>query len=220
MVGELAQRADVPMPKIYFIDTAQPNAFATGRNPRHAAVAVTRGILESLSRDELAGVLAHELAHIKNRDTLTMAIAATIGSAIGMLANFGLFFGSRNDRGNMLTTLITIFLAPLAAGIVQMAISRTREFSADRDGAAISGRPVALAHALQKIQALAGQRPMRSVQRNPASAPLFIVNPLTGHGVVDLFRTHPRTEERVRRLMAIANQQKQVPLPAGSGPWG
>lgn len=207
LVEELARRAGLPMPKVYVIDTDQPNAFATGRDPAHAAVAATTGILRTLPREELAGVLAHELAHVRNRDTLIMTVAATLAGAIGFLANFALFFDGGQRRDNPLGivgTLLVMFLAPLAATLVQLAISRAREYAADRGGAEISGNPMALARALQRIEQAAQGRVMASAERNPASAHLFIVNPLRMGGMDNLFRTHPRTEERVRRLVAMA----------------
>jgi heat shock protein HtpX len=216
LVAELAQRAQLPMPAVYLIESDQPNAFATGRDPHHSAVAVTRGLLAALPRDELAGVIAHEIAHIKNRDTQIMTIAATIAGAIGFLANFAFFFGGSRDgeRANPLAAILVMILAPLAATLVQMAISRTREFSADRDGATISGMPRALAGALQRIEQLASGRIMTSAERNPASAHLFIVNPLRMGGVDSLFRTHPRTEDRVRALLALEQAGVGGPRPA------
>ncbi len=205
LVEDLARRAGLPMPQVYVIETDQPNAFATGRSPDHAAVAATTGLLRSLSREELAGVLAHELAHIKNRDTLTMTVAATIAGAIGFLANFAFLFGGRGEnRPNPIAMILVMLLAPLAAALVQMAISRTREYSADRDGAIICGHPRWLASALTKIEQLARGRVMPTAERNPASAHLFIVNPLMKGGIDSLFRTHPSTEERVRRLLAMS----------------
>ncbi|MFC4273313.1 zinc metalloprotease HtpX [Sneathiella chungangensis] len=205
LVKELADRAGLPMPKVFIMDNPQPNAFATGRNPENGAVAVTRGILKILTREELAGVLAHELAHIKNRDTLTMTVTATIAGAISMLANFAFFFGgSRDNRGGIIGTLAIMILAPLGAMLVQMAISRTREYSADHTGSEICGNPEWLASALQKLER--GARGIENVQaeRNPASASLFIVNPLHGQGADNLFSTHPATANRVARLMELA----------------
>jgi heat shock protein HtpX len=214
LVADLARRAALPMPAVYLIETDQPNAFATGRSPERSAVAVTRGLLQTLDRGQLAGVIAHELAHIKNRDTLIMTVAATIAGAIGFLANFAFIFGRGNDsRQNPLGivgTLLVMILAPLAAMLVQMAISRTREYSADRLGAEICGRPDWLAGALQRIEQVATGRVMQSAEHNPATAHLFIINPLRMGGVDNLFRTHPPTAERIRRLM-------QLPLAPGAG---
>jgi len=205
MVEDLARRAELPMPKVYIIETDQPNAFATGRNPENAAVAATTGLLRSLSREEIAGVMAHELAHVKNRDTLTMTVAASIAGAIGFLSQFALFFGGRGDnRANPLVAILVMILAPLAAALVQMAISRTREYSADRDGALICGNPRWLASALGKIEQFAKGRVMQTAENNPASAHMFIINPLIKGGVDNLFRTHPPTEDRVRRLMTMS----------------
>jgi heat shock protein HtpX len=220
LVQELAGRAQLPMPALYLIESDQPNAFATGRDPHHSAVALTRGLMQSLSREELAGVIAHELAHIKNRDTLTMTIAATIAGAIGFLGQFAFFFGGSRDgeRTNPLAAILVMIFAPLAATLVQMAISRTREFSADRLGAAICGMPRALASALQRIEQLAAGRVMPTAEHNPASAHLFIVNPLRMGGVDNLFRTHPRTEDRIRALLALeqeAGAAAPAPWPAG-----
>jgi heat shock protein HtpX len=207
MVGRLAARAGLPMPKVYLIREDQPNAFATGRNPDNAAVAATTGILRLLDREELEGVIAHELAHIKNRDILTMTVAATVAGAISMLAQFGFFFGGGRDRDNPMGpigVLLAVLFAPLAAMLIQMTISRTREYSADKLGAEISGNPLGLADALRKISAYAGRIPMASAERNPASAPLFIVNPLTGQRMDNLFSTHPNVENRIRALEAMA----------------
>jgi heat shock protein HtpX len=207
LVGELARRAQIPMPRVYVMQNPQPNAFATGRDPAHGAVAVTTGILERLSREELAGVLAHELAHIRNRDTLTMTVTATLAGAISMLANFALFFRSGDDRngwGNLIGSLALMILAPLAAGLVQMAISRSREYEADRIGAEIAGQPLWLASALERIQAGATRIVNPDAERNPATAHMFIVNPLTGHGFDSLFSTHPSTENRIAKLRAMA----------------
>jgi heat shock protein HtpX len=226
LVERLAQRAGLPMPQVYVIESDQPNAFATGRDPHHAAVAVTSGIMRVLSEDELAGVLAHELTHIRNRDTLTMTVAATIAGAIGFLAQFAFFFGgmfggSRDgQRANPLVALLVMLLAPLAAALVQMAISRTREFAADRGGAEISGQPLSLAHALQRIESVAATTELPSADRNPATAHLFIINPLHAGGMANLFRSHPPTEERIRRLVALAGGRTRptAGTPAASEP--
>jgi heat shock protein HtpX len=206
MVAELARNADLPMPKVYIIDTPQPNAFATGRNPENAAVAATTGLMRILSRDELAGVMAHELAHVKNRDTLIMTIAATVAGAIAMLAQFGLFFrgGDRNNPLGLIGVLVAVFLAPLAAAMIQMLISRTREYAADRAGAEIARDPIGLANALRKISQAAKRIEMPSAERNPASAHMFIVNPLSGARMDNLFSTHPAPENRIRALEAMA----------------
>jgi len=207
MVKELAGRAQMPMPRVYIIDEDQPNAFATGRNPDHAAVAATTGILRMLSQRELRGVMAHELAHVQNRDILISTIAATMAGAISALANFAMFFGGRNDEGrpaNPIVGILVMILAPLAASLIQMAISRAREFEADRSGAAISGDPGALADALAKIDAYARGIPMASAEAHPETAQMMIMNPLAGGGLSGLFRTHPATEERVARLRAMA----------------
>jgi heat shock protein HtpX len=213
MVAALAERAGLPMPAVYVLASEQPNAFATGRNPENSAVAVTQGILQALSRDELAGVIAHELAHIKNRDTLTMTVTATMAGAIAMLGNMLMFssmFGGRDDnRGGGLAALLAMIFAPIAAGMVQMAISRTREYEADRLGAEISGQPLALAGALAKIARAAGRVVNIPAERNPASASMFIINPLHALRMDRLFATHPPTEERIARLQAMA-----------SGAWG
>jgi heat shock protein HtpX len=217
LVGELAARAGLPMPRVYIIDTPQPNAFATGRNPENAAVAVSAGLLDTLNRDELAGVIAHELTHIKNRDTLTMTITATLAGAISMLANFGLFFGGGNNRNNPLGgvgALLMVFLAPLAAGLVQMAISRTREYAADRGGAEISGKPLALASALVKISNEAGRTVNIPAERNPAMAHMYIANPLSGMGSDNLFATHPSTENRIAALQQMASEMGTRNAPA------
>lgn len=205
LVRDLAQRAGLPMPKVYILEEDQPNAFATGRNPQNAAVAATRGLLARMSREEVAGVMAHELAHIKNRDTLIMTITATLAGAISMLANFALFFGgnNRNNPLGIIGVLATMIVAPLAAMLVQMAISRTREYSADRLGGEICGEPLWLASALAKLER--GRAiPNAEAEAVPATAHLFIVNPLGGHAVDGLFRTHPRTQERIARLQALA----------------
>ncbi len=207
IIERLAARAGLPMPKVYLIESEQPNAFATGRNPENAAVAATTGLLRALSPEEVAGVMAHELAHVKNRDTLTMTITATIAGAIGMLANFALFFGGSRDNNNPLGfigVLLVAILAPLAAMIVQFAISRTREYSADAGGAEISGDPAALASALAKIDRAARGIDNHRAEANPATAHMFIINPLHAHAVDGLFSTHPRTENRISRLREIA----------------
>jgi heat shock protein HtpX len=227
MVGELAARAGLPMPRVYLMDNPQPNAFATGRNPQHAAVAATTGLLQVLSRDEIAGVLAHELAHIKHHDTLTMTITATIAGAISMLAQFGLFFGGGNRNNNglgLIGTLAMVILAPMAAMLVQMAISRTREYSADATGAQISGRPLALASALARIENAAHQIENPVAEQHPATAHLFIINPLSGARMDNLFGTHPSTENRIAALQDIAARMGQtgeaLAEPRSSGPWG
>jgi heat shock protein HtpX len=223
LVQGLASRAQLPMPAVYLIESDQPNAFATGRDPHHAAVAVTRGLLQSLRPEEVAGVVAHELAHIKNRDTLTMTVAATISGAIGFLSQFAFFFGgSRDDRPNPIVMILMMILAPLAAMIVQMAISRTREFSADRLGAEIAGDPQGLASALQRIERIASGTYIPTAEGNPATAHLFIINPLHGGALAGLFRTHPPTEQRIARLMALAQGRGRVDEPAQrrGGPWG
>lgn len=214
IVRELAARANLPMPRVFIMHSAQPNAFATGRSPDRAVVAATTGLLELLTREEVAGVLAHELAHIKNRDTLTMTVTATIAGALGMLANLvqlSVMFGSgrRNGgRGGLLGTLLLALVAPLAASLVQMAISRSREYEADRLGAMITGQPLWLASALRKIQALARQFPNEAAERSPAMAHLYIINPLAGRGVDSLFSTHPRTENRIAALEQLARENE------------
>ncbi len=200
MVRELAQRAQLPMPRVYLIDEDAPNAFATGRNPEHAAVAATTGILRVLH-------MAHEVAHVKHRDILISTISATMAGAISMLANFAMFFGGRDSEGrqsNPLVGILVAFLAPIAAGLIQMAISRAREFEADRGGAEISGDPQALASALNKIHRFAQGLPMEAAERHPETAQMMILNPLSGGGLAWLFSTHPATEERVARLLAMA----------------
>ena len=221
MVEQLARRGDLPMPKVYLIETEQPNAFATGRNPDNAAVAVTRGLLRACDSEELAGVIAHELAHVKNRDTLTMTVTATIAGAIGFLSQFAFFFGGARNNNNPLGaigTILVMILAPIAAALVQMAISRAREYEADRIGAAICGRPMWLARALQKIEAVARGVVNPQAERNPATAHLFIINPLRMGGVDGLFRTHPQTEDRVRRLRQLAGEAAGQ-APRGGSPW-
>jgi heat shock protein HtpX len=227
LVQNLAERAGMPMPKVYIIDTPQPNAFATGRNPENGAVAATTGLLNMMNRDEIEGVMAHELAHIKNRDTLIMTVTATIAGAIGMLANFAMFMGGSRDgeRMNPIATIAMMLLAPLAASLVQMAISRTREYAADRGGAEISGKPLALASALAKLQSGAQRIVNPAAERNPASAHLFIINPLAGMRADNLFSTHPNTQNRIAALTSIA-QESGGSAPVASvatrkrGPWG
>ncbi|MBU0600972.1 MAG: zinc metalloprotease HtpX [Gammaproteobacteria bacterium] len=207
MVAELAQRADLPMPRVYLIDEAQPNAFATGRNPEHAAVAATTGIIRMLSARELRGVMAHELAHVKHRDILISTISATVSGAISALAQFAMFFGGRDSEGrqsNPIASIAVALLAPIAAMLIQMAISRTREFGADRGGAEISGDPHALADALAKIDAFARGIPMPTAEAHPETGQMMIMNPLSGGGLRGLFSTHPATEERIARLRALA----------------
>ena len=206
MVRELAQKADMPMPKVYIIDEAQPNAFATGRNPENAAVAATTGILHLLSAREIRGVMAHELAHVKHRDILISTISATMAGAISALANFAMFFGGRDEDGrpaNPIASIAVALLAPIAAALIQMAISRAREFEADRGGAEISGDPNALADALARIDAYARGIPMPTAEAHPETAQMMIMNPLSGGGIAGLFSTHPATEERVARLRAM-----------------
>ena len=207
MVRELATRAQLPMPKVYLIDEDAPNAFATGRNPEHAAVAATTGILRVLSERELRGVMAHELAHVKHRDILISTVSATMAGAISALANFAMFFGGRDSdgrRSNPIASIAVAMLAPMAGALIQMAISRAREFEADRGGAQISGDPQALASALEKIHAYAAGVPFPTAEQHPATAQMMIMNPLAGGGISKLFSTHPATEERVARLMEMA----------------
>ncbi len=207
MVQDLAGRAGLPMPRVYIIDEAQPNAFATGRNPEHAAVAATSGILHLLSARELRGVMAHELAHVQHRDILLSTISATMAGAISALANFAMFFGGRGESGrpaNPLAGILVMLLAPLAASLIQMAISRAREFEADRGGAEFCGDPNALADALIKIDAYARGIPMAPAEAHPETAQMMIMNPLSGGGIAGLFSTHPPTEERVARLREMA----------------
>ena len=209
-VLEMAARAGMPEPRIYIIDQDQPNAFATGRNPDHAAVAATRGLLQMLDRREIRGVMAHELAHVKHRDTLTMTVTATIAGAISTLANFAAFSGGVSSdgerRGGGLIGLVVMILAPIAAALVQMAISRSREYEADRGGAEISGDPEALASALGKIEAYAHGVRNPDAEANPATSHMFIINPLSGEGMDNLFSTHPSTANRVAALMEMAGQ--------------
>ena len=242
MVRQLAERAELPMPRVYIIEEAQPNAFATGRNPENAAVAATRGLLQSLTREEVAGVMAHELAHVKNRDTLIMTITATIAGAISMLANFAMFFGGNRENNNPLGfvgVILAMIVAPLAAMLVQMAISRTREYAADRMGAEICGQPIWLASALDKIAGGAAHIPNERAEDNPATAHMFIINPLSGQRMDNLFSTHPNTDNRIAELEVLAQEmrssgggmrstnQAAPPRPASAptassqgGPWG
>jgi heat shock protein HtpX len=214
IVQQLARNADLPMPKVYIIEDSQPNAFATGRDPQHAAVAATTGLLDHLTQEEIAGVMAHELAHVKHRDTLIMTVTATLAGALSMLANFAMFFGGSRDRENgggvgIVGTIVLMIVAPMAAMLVQMAISRAREYEADREGAAIAGQPLWLASALGKLEQLAHQIRNPVAEVNPATAHLFIVNPLAGGGMDNLFSTHPSMENRIARLYAMA-QEGQV----------
>lgn len=215
IVQTLSARANLPMPKVYLIDNPQPNAFATGRNPENAAVAATTGLLARLEPDEIEGVMAHELAHIRNRDTLTMTITATIAGAISMLANFAFFFGgARNNSNNPLGfvgVLVAAIVAPLAAAMVQFAISRTREYAADRTGAEITGAPRSLASALAKISNLAARTPNADAERSPATAHMFIINPLSGQRMDNLFATHPATENRIARLLDLERSMPGAP---------
>ena len=231
LVARLAERAGLPMPRVYVIESDQPNAFATGRNPENAAVAASTGLLRTLSAEEVAGVMAHELAHVKNRDTLTMTITATIAGAIGMLANMAFFFGGSNSENRQnplgpIGAILMMVLAPIAAMLVQMAISRTREYEADRMGAEIAGQPLWLASALAKIDRAAHAIPNETAERNPATAHLFIVNPLTGGTMDNLFSTHPATENRIAALQEMAGRRgaptSSVPSYAAPrrGPWG
>jgi len=219
LVQQLAGEAKLPMPKVYITENPQPNAFATGRNPDHAAVCVTTGLLGQVSQEELAGVLAHELGHVKHRDTLTMTITAVMAGAISMLANMAFFMGGSRDRDHqlgMVGVLLVSLLASIAAVLVQAAISRSREFDADRAGAEITGRPMWLASALGQIERAAEQTPNYPADANPATAHMFIVNPLHG-GISGLFATHPPTEERIARLRAMAGNDA---APVRRGPWG
>lgn len=224
MVHRLADRAGLPRPQVYIIDSDQPNAFATGRGPDRAAVAATTGLLRRLTSEEVAGVMAHELAHIRNRDTLIMTITATMAGAISMLANFAMFFGGRNrEGGGILGSLLVMIFAPLAAALVQMAISRGREYEADRIGAEIAGDPMALASALRKIDQIARGIDNRQAEANPALAHLFIINPLHGGARDALFSTHPATENRVAALMQLAEagvRRSSIPRTGRrGGPW-
>ncbi len=236
-VAQLAQQAELPMPKVYLMDNPQPNAFATGRNPENAAVACTTGLMQMLNKDELGGVIAHELAHIKNRDTLIMTITATLAGAVSMLANFGMLFGGRgrNSPFGMIGTLAMVILAPMAAMVVQMAISRTREYSADKLGAMICRDPMALANALRKISGMAERVENHSAEANPATAHMFIINPLSGARMDNLFSTHPNPTNRIEALQQLASEwgtpsrsahtidrpsYAEQPQSGHGGPWG
>lgn len=223
-VRALADRAQLPHPKIYIIENEQPNAFATGRNPENAAVAATTGLLRMLTEEEVAGVMAHELAHVKNRDTLTMTVTATLAGAITMLANFALFFGGNRNNGGIIGALAIMILAPMAAALVQMAISRGREYGADKGGAEICGNPEWLASALAKISQGAARIPNETAERHPETGQLMIINPLAGRGRDNLFSTHPDTQNRIDRLMALAGPGANSPAPSNGatrrGPWG
>src|SRR5882757_435253 len=219
LVERLAAQAQLPMPKVFITENPQPNAFATGRNPEHSALCVTTGLLDQVNQEELAGVLAHELGHVKHRDTLTMTITAVMAGAISMLANMAFFMGGSRDRDHplgMVGVLLVTLLAPIAAMLVQAAISRSREFEADRAGAEITGRPMWLASALGQIERAAERTPNYPADANPATAHMFIINPLHG-GISGLFATHPSTEERIARLRAMAGTDA---LPVERGPWG
>jgi heat shock protein HtpX len=221
IVRDLSARAGLPMPRTYLIDTPQPNAFATGRNPENAAVAASTGLLERLSHEEVAAVMAHELAHIQHRDTLTMTIVATFAGAISMLGNFALFFGGNRENNNPLGfvgVLIAMIVAPFAAMIVQMAVSRTREYAADRRGAQICGHPLWLASALDKIARSAERIPNADAERSPATAHLFIINPLSGERMDNLFSTHPDTGNRIAALQAMADEIASQPVTTAQAP--
>ncbi len=223
MTESMSRRAEMPMPALYIIETEQPNAFATGRNLENAAVAVTRGLLRNMSREEIAAVVAHELAHIKNRDTLTMTITATLAGAVSLLANFALFFGGGRDRPmGLIGTIAMMILAPLAAGMVQMAISRVREYEADAEGAAICGNPEWLASALNRLGVLSGRIDNVAAERNPATAHMFIVNPLHMQAVDSLFATHPPIERRIAKLRALGGTpvRSTHKRRTSNGPWG
>lgn len=207
MVQELAANANLPMPKVYIIPEDQPNAFATGRNPANAAVAATTGILQALSARELRGVMAHELAHVKHRDILISTISATMAGAISGLANFLLLFGRGNNKVHPAAAIAMAFLAPIAAGLIQMAISRAREYEADKGGAEISGDPLALAAALRKIEDFAKGLPMNTAERHPETGQMMIINPLAGTKRDSLFSTHPSTSNRIEKLQQIAREQ-------------
>ena len=211
MVADLSLNAQLPVPKVYEIQSDQPNAFATGRNPENAAVAATTGLLERLNQDEIAAVMAHELAHIKNRDTTIMVVAATFAGAISMLANFAMFFGGRrNNNMGFIGLIAMMILAPLAASLIQMAISRSREYIADRVGAEICGNPLWLASALKSIQGFASKIDNHGAERNPSTAHMFIINPLHAHAHDKLFSTHPSTANRITALEAMVGKVKPI----------
>jgi heat shock protein HtpX len=232
LVRDLATRAQLPMPRVYVIESEQPNAFATGRDPQNAAVAVNTGLMHMLTREELAGVIAHELAHIKNRDTLTMTVTATLAGAISALANFGMFFGQRREGPGPIASIAIAILAPIAAMIVQMAVSRSREYEADRMGAMICGNPHWLANALMKISGGVAAVPDANAEAHPAMAHMYIMNPLTGAAMDNLFSTHPNVENRVAALQQLAQHMGLRPAQSSSflsgggisqaarGPWG
>ncbi len=219
LVRQLADRAELPMPKVFIIDNPQPNAFATGRNPENAAVAATTGLLNSMTHEEIAGVMAHELAHVKNRDTLIMTITATLAGALSMLATFAMFFGrgGRNSPLGGLGAILVMILAPLAAMLVQMAISRTREYQADKMGAEICGHPLWLASALEKLESLSKRIDNMKAEDNPATAHMFIINPLHTRKTDNLFSTHPNTANRVQRLREMAGVKPET---RRARPWG
>ncbi len=219
MIADLSNAADLPMPGVYVIDNDQPNAFATGRDPNHAAVAVTTGLMQMLSEEELAGVMAHELAHIKHRDTLIMTVTATIAGAIAMVAQYAFLFRGRNGVAGFAAALIATFVAPIAAMLIQMMISRTREYAADRAGGEICGNPLWLAAALEKISAAAPQIPMQTAEDHPASAHLFIHNPLTGGGLDNFFSTHPKAENRIAALSRQAEEMRRFDRLASDRAW-
>jgi heat shock protein HtpX len=210
-VANLSLNAQLPMPKVYEIQSDQPNAFATGRNPENASVAVTTGLLQKLNRNEIAGVIAHELAHIKNRDTTIMVVAATFAGAITMLANFAMFFGDRrNNNLGLIGMIVMMILAPLAASLIQMAISRRREYLADQTGAEICGNPLWLASALTSIESFASKIDNHEAEKNPSTAHMFIINPLHAHAHDRLFSTHPNTANRVAALEDMVDKQKPI----------
>lgn len=220
-VTVLAQQANMPVPQVYIIQSDQPNAFATGRNPENAAVAATTGLLGMLTEDEVAGVMAHELAHVKNRDTLTMTVTATIAGAITTLANFAFFLGGNRNNGGLIGSLAIMILAPMAASLVQMAVSRSREYEADKLGAEICGQPGWLASALAKISQGAARIPNHTAERHPETGQLMIINPLNGQGADNLFSTHPATQNRIDRLMAMQSSASVPPRSEYTrGPWG